>query len=67
MCMCINYSRFPYKEDILDKWFDLPPEDDWPERGEAVQAIKVDKGGLARKCYSTQSQVENAVSRLARR
>ena len=55
----INCSRFPYEEDTVNEWFHLFPEDDWPERGEAVQAINVDKGGFAGKCYSTQSQVEN--------
>ena len=56
----INYSRFPYKADTVNEWFNLPPEDDWPERGEVVKVINVDKFGLARKCYRTQNQVENA-------
>ena len=56
----INHNRFPYKEDTVNEWFNLPPEDDWPERGEAVKVINVDKCGLARKCYRTQNQVENA-------
>ena len=56
----INYNRFPYKEDTVNEWFNLPPEDDWPERGEAVKVINVDKCGLERKCYRTQNQVENA-------
>ena len=55
----INYNRFPYKEDTVNEWFNLPPEDDWPERGEAVKVINVDKCGLERKCYRTQNQVEN--------
>ena len=53
------YSRFPYKADTVNEWFNLPPEDDWPERGEAVKVINVDKCGLARKCYRTQNEVEN--------
>ena len=56
----INYSRFPYKADTVNEWFNLPPEDDWPERGEEVKIINVDKCGLKRKCYRTQNQVENA-------
>ena len=39
----INYDRSPYREDVVNKLFDLPPEDDWPERGEAVKVIKVDE------------------------
>ena len=56
----INLNRFPYREDTVNEWFNLPPEDDWPERGEAVKVINVDKCGLERKCYRTQNQVENA-------
>ena len=56
----INHNRFPYKKDTVNEWFNLPPENGWPERGEAVKVINVDKCGLARKCYRTQNQVENA-------
>nr|XP_058968118.1 uncharacterized protein LOC131794604 [Pocillopora verrucosa] len=56
----IKLNRFPYREDTVNEWFNLPPEDDWPERGEAVKVINVDKCGLERKCYRTQNQVENA-------
>ena len=56
----IKLNRFPYREDTVIEWFNLPPEDDWPERGEAVKVINVDKCGLERKCYRTQNQVENA-------
>lgn len=52
----INYNRSPYEENTLNEWFDLTPEEDWPERGEAVKAINVDKNGLAQKCYRTQNQ-----------
>ena len=55
----IKLNRFPYREDTVNEWFNLPPEDDWPERGEAVKVINVDKCGLERKCYRTQNQVEN--------
>ena len=55
----IKLNRFPYREDTVNEWFNLPPEDDWPERGEAVKVINVDKCGLERKCYRTQNQIEN--------
>ena len=55
----IKLNRFPYREDTVNEWFNLPPEDDWPERGEAVKVINVDKCGLERKCYRTQNEVEN--------
>ena len=55
----INYDRFPYSEHKVNEWFEIS-SDTWPERGESVMAINVNKDGFARKCHRTQNQVENA-------
>ena len=55
----INYGHFPYREDTVNEWFNLPPGKKRSERGEAVKVINVDKCGLERKCYRTQNEVEN--------
>ena len=46
----INYGHFPYREDTVNEWFNLPPGKKRREGGEAVKVINVDKCGLERKC-----------------
>ena len=54
--ICINYSRFPYQEDTVNEWFDLPPRKKFPEQGEAVKGINVDESRPGGKSYKTQNE-----------
>ena len=54
--ICINYSRFPYEEDTVNEWFDLPSKNNLPQQGEAVKGINVDENRPGGKSYKTQNE-----------
>ena len=60
----INYNRFPYEEDTVEKWFALSPGEKWPEPDEAVQAINFKRKDSKQECHGKLNKVERVIEDL---